>query len=67
MESEVDLTMVALFGSETRVRVLAVLAGAYGPLTAYRVGKTGGVSMPKAYREIGRLHKAGIVARKGAG
>jgi hypothetical protein len=64
---KIDPHLVALFGSETRVRVLAVLAGAYRPITAYRVGKTGSVPMPKAYREIYRLENAGLVGRKGDG
>jgi hypothetical protein len=64
---EVDPLLVAVFGSETRVRTLAVLANAYGPMTAYRVGKVGGVPMPKVYREIDRLARRKLVARTGDG
>ena len=67
METNPDPKLVALFGSETRVRALAVLAGAHRPMTAYRVGKTGSVPLPKAYREIHRLEKAGLVGRRGSG
>jgi hypothetical protein len=60
-----DPGLIALLGSETRVRVLAVLASAHAPMTAYRIGKVGGVSMPKAYREVARLAEARLIgARK---
>jgi hypothetical protein len=67
MTEAVDPRLVALLGSETRLRVLAVLASAYRPLTAYRVGKTGAVPLPKAYRELYRMEQAGLVARDGTG
>ncbi|MGB6500287.1 MAG: hypothetical protein WBG19_02645 [Thermoplasmata archaeon] len=67
MEPELDPGVVALFGSETRVRTLAVLASAHAPMTAYRIGKVGGISMPKAYREVARLEKAGLVGARKAG
>jgi|SRR5208282_875702 len=67
MEFSVDPRLVAVFGSETRVRTLAVLASANGPMTAYRVGKVGEVSMPKVYREIYRLSEVGLVGRRGDG
>ncbi|MGI0133218.1 MAG: hypothetical protein ACREDK_09085 [Thermoplasmata archaeon] len=64
MEPEIHPNLVAVFGSETRVRVLAVLANAFRPLTAYRVAKVGGVSIPKAYRELERLEKAAVVVHR---
>jgi len=67
MKPEIDPAMIAAFGSETRVRTLAVLAGATRPLTPYRVGKTGGVALPKVYMELQRLEKAGIVRRSPTG
>lgn len=67
MEPEVDPALVALFGSETRLRTLAVLANAYRPLTAYRVGKVGDIPLPKAYDEIRRLGKAGLLRRRAGG
>lgn len=63
MELEVDPLIIAAFGSETRVRTLATLAGASRPITVYRVGKTGGIPLPKAYREVERLERAGVVRR----
>jgi len=67
MEFRVDPGLVTVFGSETRVRTLAALASTNRPLTAYRVGKMGEVSMPKVYREVARLAKAGLVTRRGSG
>jgi len=67
MELEVDPLIISVFGSETRVRTLATLAGAARPMTVYRVGKTGGIPLPKAYREVERLEKAGVVRRAKSG
>ena len=63
----VNPALVTLFGSETRVRTLAVLAGAHQPLTAYRVAKVGEIPIPKAYEELRRLGKAGLVRKESAG
>lgn len=57
----IDTRLVALCGSETRLRTLGVLANSFGPLTGYRVGRTAGVSLPKVYRELKRLRSAGLV------
>ena len=65
MRTDIDPAVVAAFGSETRVRTLAVLANAHGPLTAYRIGLVGDVPFPKVYRELYRLEKAGVVGREG--
>lgn len=67
MPPRVPPHLVMLFGSETRVRVLATLAGAYGPMTAYRVAKVGGTPISKAYEEIQRLASAHIVVKRGTG
>ncbi|MFZ0829704.1 MAG: helix-turn-helix domain-containing protein [Thermoplasmata archaeon] len=67
MEPAVDLKLVALFGSETRLRTLAVLAGAYRPMTAYRVAKVGDVPVQKAYEELRRLGATGLVAKQPGG
>lgn len=67
VEPDVDRSLVALFGSETRVRTLAVLASAFRPMTAYRVGKVGSIPMPKVYREIDRLAESRLVGREGDG
>lgn len=67
MDALADRRLTALFGSETRVRALAVLAGAYGPLTAYRVAKVGEIPVQKAYEEMGRLSRSGLVAHRRGG
>lgn len=67
MEAGADSALIALLGSETRLRVLAVLANASRPMTAYRIGKTGGVPMPKAYGEVRRLGRAGLLRRVASG
>jgi DNA-binding PadR family transcriptional regulator len=59
---EIDGALAALFGSDTRLRSLAVLANARHPMTAYRVAKVGGVRPTKAYPELHRLEKAGVVS-----
>jgi hypothetical protein len=61
MAIRLDAGLVALFGSETRVAVLAVLAGATRPFTGYRVAKIAGVQPIKAYAELRRLSAAGLV------
>jgi DNA-binding transcriptional ArsR family regulator len=61
MTLKVPPELAVLFGSETRVRVLAPLANASRPLTAYRVATLSGVARSKINAEIRRLEKAGIV------
>lgn len=63
----IDPRLTVLFGSETRVRTLAVLAGAHRPMTPYRVGKVGSIPMAKVYREIARLGRAGLLRQEGGG
>jgi hypothetical protein len=67
MEEPVDARLAAVFGSETRLRALGVLAGAFRPLTAYRVAKVGRIPVQKAYEELRRLGKSGLVVRKDGG
>jgi hypothetical protein len=67
MSFDLDPQLLAAFGSATRLRTVAVLANAFRPLTGYRVGKTGGIALPKVYRELHRLERAGVVARRGKG
>ncbi|HLF07206.1 MAG TPA: winged helix-turn-helix domain-containing protein [Thermoplasmata archaeon] len=62
MAFQVEQSLVALFGSATRVRVLAALAGMLKPRTAYWIAKMVGILPPKAYRELAVLQRAGIVA-----
>lgn len=67
MPVQVPREVVAVFGSETRVRVLAALAGAFYPMTAYRAAKVGEVAMSKAYAEINRLAESGVIRQRGRG
>jgi hypothetical protein len=67
MRAPIDSRLLAAFGSETRVRTLAVLANAFRPLTAYRIAKTGDILLSKVYGELERLAGAGVVARRGKG
>ncbi|HUZ80266.1 MAG TPA: hypothetical protein VMV28_06600 [Thermoplasmata archaeon] len=62
---KVDRRLVALCGSERRLRVLAVLANAFRPVTGYRVSLVGGVPVSKAYDELRRLEKSGLIGRSG--
>ncbi len=55
MALSADPGLVALFGSEDRVRTLAALANAEAPLTAYRVAVMVGMKPPNVYRELRRL------------
>ena len=57
MAIPVDPGLALLFGSEERVRILAALANAEAPLTAYRVASVGGMNPPNVYRELKRLLK----------
>jgi DNA-binding transcriptional ArsR family regulator len=57
----VDPQVAALLGSTTRVRTLAPLANAYGPMTAYRVAQLAGIPRTKVYAELRRLQEAGAV------
>lgn len=56
-----EARLLALCGSETRVRTLGVLAATEGPMTGYRIGRAGGIPLPKVYRELKRLRRSGLV------
>lgn len=66
MLEDVDVGMVALFGSQNRALVLAALANASGPLSGYRVAKIFGGQKIKVNAELNRLAEAGIVTRRKA-
>jgi DNA-binding IclR family transcriptional regulator len=63
MALAVDPGLVALFGSEDRVRTLAALANEEAPLTAYRVASMVGMKPPNVYRELNRLLRYNEVER----
>jgi hypothetical protein len=67
MKPRIDPLLVAAFGSETRVRTLAVLSNAAAPLTAYRIAAVGGIPVVKAYEEVRRLAATGLIDRIGTG
>ncbi len=58
-----DPGLAALFGSKDRVRILAALANAAAPLTAYRVATMAGMQPPNVYRELKRLVEVKEVGR----
>ncbi len=61
MPLEPSPELVALFGSATRVRTLAALAMAPGPITGYRIARMCGISPTKTYAELYRLRRANVV------
>jgi hypothetical protein len=64
MAWEIDPRMIALFGSATRVRTLAVLSGEAEPLTGYRIARASQLAPTKVYGELRRLQNAGIVGER---
>lgn len=64
MAIEPSPELVALFGSATRVRTLAALATAPGPMTGYRIARICGISPTKTYAELYRLRSANVVQER---
>ena len=67
MMLEIDPGLVSLFGSQTRLLTMAVIANADEPLTGYRVAKIAGLPRIKVYPEIRKGVAANLLARDGAG
>ena len=63
MALDVDPAMTALFGSETRVRTLAILSNSTLPLTGYRIAKISGDEPIKVYAVLRTLSQNGLVVR----
>ncbi|MDE1821459.1 MAG: hypothetical protein KGJ23_10060 [Euryarchaeota archaeon] len=61
MLESLDPGLACVFGSSTRLGVLATLANSNLPLTAYRVARTLDVNPPKVYTELARLMEAKVV------
>lgn len=61
MPLAVDPNISALFGSETRVRTLAVLANSPEPLTGYRIAQVSGDERTKVYDMLRGLARSGII------
>lgn len=67
MVGDIDPALVAFCGSENRVRTLGVLANAEFPMSGYRVAKVAGVPESKAYPELLRAVRAGLVQKSREG
>jgi hypothetical protein len=64
---EIDPGLVSLFGSQTRLLTMAVLANADEPLTGYRVAKIADLPRIKVYPEIRKGVATNLLARDGVG
>jgi hypothetical protein len=61
MDAGVDPTLLSLFGSQTRLLTMAVLANATEPLTGYRVAVIAGLPREKVYPEIRKGLATGLL------
>ncbi len=62
-----DPGLACVFGSSTRLGVLAILANSSQPLTAYRIARMLDVNPPKVYTELTRLREAKVVTESPTG
>ena len=67
MDAGVDPTLLSLFGSQTRLLTMAVLANAGEPLTGYRVAVIAGLPREKVYPEIRKGLATGLLRRTASG
>lgn len=63
MKADVDPSLTSLFGSQTRLLTMAVLANAEEPLTGYRVAKIADLPRAKVYPEIRKGVTTGLLTR----
>jgi DNA-binding PadR family transcriptional regulator len=61
MPVQVDPSMTDLFGSEVRVRTLALLAGSEKPISAYRVAQATGDQGTQVYSVLRKAREGGLV------
>jgi DNA-binding PadR family transcriptional regulator len=61
MKFNIDPAVGQLFGSETRAKVLGVLANSLEPKTGYEISKTLDISPPKVYDVLKRLETSGFL------
>ena len=61
MEFKIDSAVIQLFGSETRAKVLGVLASSVEPKTGYEIAKALGASAPRVYGVLKRLEISGFL------
>lgn len=63
MEGTFDPGLAYIFGSQTRLLTMAVLANSEEPLTGYRVAKVANLPRQKVYPEINRGVEMGVIER----
>jgi len=61
MKFNVDPAVEQLFGSETRAKVLGVLASSVEPKTGYEISKTLDINPSKVYDVLKRLENSGFL------
>lgn len=61
MKFKIDPAIEQLFGSETRAKVLGVLANSLEPKTGYEISKTLDISAPKVYDVLKKLETSGFL------
>jgi hypothetical protein len=61
MKTDVDPSLLSLFGSQTRLLTMAVLANADEPLTGYRVAAIAGLPREKVYPELRKGITTGLL------
>lgn len=64
MPDRLEADLQAIFGSQARTRLLGALADSREPQTGYFLAKKAGVFPSKAYGELRKLEKAGILERR---
>ena len=61
MAFQIPAKVGAVFGSQTRAKVLGYLAGSSGSRTGYAISKDLGIGVSKVYEELRRLESCGVV------
>src|SRR5437867_8784582 len=64
MAFQIPAKIETLFGSRTRAKVLAYLAGASVPRTGYGISKELGIGVSKVYEELKKLESSGILGSR---
>lgn len=64
MPNQIDSGLQAVFGSETRTKLLGALADSKEPQTGYFLSKKIRVNPSKVYRELRRLRDTGILGMR---
>lgn len=61
MAAQAEGDLKAVFGSQTRMKLLGSLADSREPQTGYFLAKKAGLNLSKAYAELRKLARAGIL------